>query len=91
MAPTEHKWDIELTTDTPYLALTGEIWGVCCEHLGENWPRYNGMALYFSISPRMVKPCLALQCDSELETQLLRMFAWGFVNTGWDIRALGCL
>ena len=35
MAPTEHKWDIELTKDTPYLALTGEIWGACCEHLGE--------------------------------------------------------
>ena len=32
--------------DTPYLALTGELWGVFCEYLRENWPRYNGTALY---------------------------------------------
>ena len=24
--------------DTPYLTLTGELWGVFCEELGENWP-----------------------------------------------------
>ena len=30
----------------PYLALTGELWGVFCEYLWENWPRYNGTALY---------------------------------------------
>ena len=23
--------ELELTKDTPYLALLGEIWGVCCE------------------------------------------------------------
>ena len=34
--------DFELT----YLALTSELWGVCCEDLGENWSRYNGTALY---------------------------------------------
>ena len=33
--------------DTPYLALTGEIWGVFCGYLWENWPRYNGTALYW--------------------------------------------
>ena len=33
----EHKSDLELTTHTPYLALTGELWGVCCEDFGENW------------------------------------------------------
>ena len=42
----ESESDIRITTDTPYLALTGELWGVCCEDLGENWPRYNGTALY---------------------------------------------
>ena len=30
----------------PYLALTGELWGVYCEHIGANWPPYNGIALY---------------------------------------------
>ena len=33
--------ELTLTKDTPYLA-----WGVYCEDLGENWPRYNGTALY---------------------------------------------
>ena len=42
----ENAWDIRITTDTPYLALTGELWGVYRENLGENWPRYNGTALY---------------------------------------------
>ena len=37
--------------DTPYLALTGELWGVFCEDFGENWPRYNGTALYVGHDP----------------------------------------
>ena len=32
--------------DTPYLALMGELRGVFCEYLWENWQRYNGIALY---------------------------------------------
>ena len=37
-----------LTTDTPYLALTGELWGVYCDDCGENWPRFNSTALYLA-------------------------------------------
>ena len=39
------------TKDTPYLALTGELWGVFCEYLWEKWPRYNGTALYIPTVP----------------------------------------
>ena len=46
MAASEHKSDFELTTDTPYLAHTGELWGVFYENFEENSPRYNGTALY---------------------------------------------
>ena len=42
----ESEWDIRITTDTPYLTLTGKLWGVFCEHLRENWPHYNGTSLY---------------------------------------------
>ena len=45
MTAVEHKSDFDVTKDTPYLALTGELWGVCCEDLGENWSSYNGTAL----------------------------------------------
>ena len=35
MTAAEHKTDFKLT-DNPYLALTGELWGVYCEDFGEN-------------------------------------------------------
>ena len=47
MTIAERTSNIRLTKDTPYLALTGELWGVFCEEFGENWPRYNGTALYY--------------------------------------------
>ena len=34
-----------VTKNTPYLTLTGELWGVCCEYLRGNWPCYNGTTL----------------------------------------------
>ena len=46
MRATEHKSDFKLTTDTSYLALMGELWGVCCENFEEKGPRYNGITLY---------------------------------------------
>ena len=48
MTVAESESDFRIIIDTPYLALTGELWGVYCEDLGENWPRYNGTALYFT-------------------------------------------
>ena len=32
----EQKSEFVFTKETPYLALTGELWGVYCEHFGEN-------------------------------------------------------
>ena len=46
MKEVERISDFTLPSDTQYLALTGELWGVYCEELGEKWPRYNGAALY---------------------------------------------
>ena len=39
MSAAEHKSEIELTKDTPYLALMDKLWGVYCEDLQDNWPR----------------------------------------------------
>ena len=41
----EYQSEAGSTKDTPYLTLTGELWGVFCEYLSENWPRYNGTTL----------------------------------------------
>ena len=35
----EYQSDAESTKDTSYLILTGELWGVFCEYLWENWLR----------------------------------------------------
>ena len=37
MTATEHKSDFKLTTDTLYLALTGEQWGAYYDNFEENW------------------------------------------------------
>ena len=42
----EYKLDFVVTKDTPYLALTSELWSVYCDELGGNWLLYNGTALY---------------------------------------------
>ena len=39
---TEYQLDAGFTKDTPYLTLAGELWGVFCEYLWENWMRFNG-------------------------------------------------
>ena len=44
---TEAKYvsKVIFTKATPYLALTGELWGDIIEELGGNWLRYNRNAL----------------------------------------------
>ena len=49
MAEAEYKSEFEHTKDTPYLALTGELWSVFCGDFEENWQRYNTHTLYIYI------------------------------------------
>ena len=39
----------ELTKDTPYLALSGELWSVFYEYFNRNWSCYKGFLLYIAI------------------------------------------
>ena len=41
----EYKSKFESTKGTPYLTLTGKLWGVFSEDFGENWSHYNGTEL----------------------------------------------
>ena len=43
----------ELTKDTPYLALSGELWSVFYEYLNRNWSCYKGFLLYVHEKPEM--------------------------------------
>ena len=36
----------ELTKDTPYLALSGELWSVIYEYFNRNWSCYKGFLLF---------------------------------------------
>ena len=64
MTTIEHKSDIELITDTPYF--TGELWGVYYENFEENWPCYNGTAMYVGLLPN---------CSSQLAERLVYSLA----------------
>ena len=45
----------ELTKDTPYLALSGELWSVFYEYFNRNWPYYKGFLLY--VDDAITRPC----------------------------------
>ena len=55
----KHASDVIFSKDTPYLALTGELWDVFCEDLGDNWLRYNGTALYIESGTHVTNPLWA--------------------------------
>ena len=39
----------ELIKDTPYLALSGELWSVFYEYFNRNWSCYKGFLLYYKL------------------------------------------
>ena len=45
----------ELTKDTPYLPLLGELWSVFYEYLNRNWSCYKGFLQYFCFSTSRFK------------------------------------
>ena len=51
----------ELTKDTPYLALSGELWSVFYEYFNRNWSCYKGFLLYVIIETEI--PQKTSLCD----------------------------
>ena len=49
MTKAKQASEVIFSKETPYVTLTGELWDVFCEALGEKWPRYNGTALCIEI------------------------------------------
>ena len=43
-------------------ALTGKLWGACCEDIGETWQHYNSTAVYFQWFLMGDKDLLILHC-----------------------------
>ena len=46
----------ELTKDTPYLALSGELWSVFYEYFNRNWTYYKGFLLYLQNESNLSEP-----------------------------------
>ena len=65
---TRHKYksDFKFTTSIPYLILMGELWGVCCEDLGENGqhytvePLWKGQGCLIKVAKFGPFPCIIL-------------------------------
>ena len=61
----EREPDFTLTTNTPYLAHKGELWGAYCEYFGQNWPPHNSTALHvfaFSTTGTLYFSTLIMYC-----------------------------
>ena len=69
---TEHGPDIKLTIYTPYLTLTGELWGVCCEEFEE---------IHHSVNKSSVP-------QDRSTTQLLSSTVHAWVVTEWPLQCL---
>ena len=63
----KRKSNFKLKTATPYLSVTGELWGVYYQNFEENWPRYNGTALYCDF---FCAGCLLFRQDPLLSSRL---------------------
>ena len=88
MIVAEHKSHFDLTKDTPCFTLTGELWGVCYEEFGENWPRYNDTALYLCTDPKLGHHCAYSYPSTKLEHAISRHHADNqtFYNVFWILK-----
>ena len=69
----------ELTKDTPYLALSGELWSVFYEYFNRNWPCYKGFLLYNIVNHSDVvgaSPVVAAPTTSSFSTLHLASMEW---------------
>ena len=68
----------ELTKDTPYLALSGELWSVFYEYFNRNWSCYKGFLLYNVCSDWMLtQSSLCVQMDKDPDVRLEAIFVVG--------------
>ena len=74
----------ELTKDTPYLALSGELWSVFYEFFNRNWSCYKGFLLYvFNPATYIIA---FLQALKVIATKLKASVSCSFPNKKKDMR-----
>ena len=72
----------ELTKDTPYLALSGELWSVFYEYFNRNWPCYKGFLLLLADVAKQSR-FLAPQPKQVRVINFLCCFLNAFVPIDW--------
>ena len=60
----------ELIKDTPYLALSGELWSVFYEYFNRNWSCYRGFLLYSSYQIELKLVCIKSICNYRVLVQV---------------------
>ena len=76
----EYESEIESTKDTPYL--TSKLWFVFCENFEENWPCYNGTALW---SDRCITISFAHQLLDGIAKEFQLSFSWLMIFELWSL------
>ena len=74
----------ELTKDTPYLALSGELWSVFYEYFNRNWSCYKGFLLYLQCLLFQYHCCIV----SEVKLTTTTTTHCGLVTPSGDITDL---
>ena len=62
----------ELTKDTLYLALSGELWSVFYEYLNRNWSCYKGFLLYITKKKFLSEWLIILWKDFSLHISIIQ-------------------
>ena len=84
----------ELTKDTPYLALSGELWSVFYEYLNRNWSCYKGFLLY-------IFPCRGIGLAAQRRQNIfkngklckhsLTLYFWHNLSVTWMPGYMNCV
>ena len=74
----EIESDIRIKIDTPYLTLTGKLWAVYFEDLGENWLRYNGTAVYVVLGLSILT--LFMQILDKIGGEKSPLYVWNILH-----------
>ena len=69
----------KLIKDTPYLALSGELWSVFNEYFNINWSCYRGFLLYTYVESSVITPILTTETFNNAGVIMLSWNMWGCV------------
>ena len=69
---------------TPFISPVKMIyWIAYCENVGKNWPRYNGITLYYALDPFSI--FMLRTCSDEIAHEQTQSLLWASSATSFPI------